>query len=221
MWGWVCVIVMTFLQIWMEFPALFGPQPTKNYVRSGCGPGFCTRISFRQRRTRINRLERDPEFNSWIQTHLSVKCPQIGSNGFTSGFGFCFYQHILNSDQLTPVWCRAEGGKREQPFQRLLLGVPRAGGKFHRSVEPSFGQVPRGGRFRTPPPPQREGGHSVQRGAAPVVIGLDVLCHTWFGRVHSPTGPRRPRGASDTQVSSGGARPSLSEPAAFLGSLLF
>lgn len=69
----------------------------------------------------------------------------------------CFYQHILNSDQLTPVWTRAAKEKENNLFKvRFSISPEPAGAagaslKFCRSVQPSFGQVPRGGRFRTAP----------------------------------------------------------------------
>lgn len=69
----------------------------------------------------------------------------------------CVDQHILNSDQLTPVWSRAEKEKENNLFKVFSSTSPEPAGaaeaspKFYRSVEPSFGQVPRGGRFRTAP----------------------------------------------------------------------
>lgn len=135
----------------------------------------------------------------------------------------CFYQHILNSDQLTPVWSGDKKGKRLfKVYFSTSAGAAEASPRFPqecRTLLPSGSawgsfqdDLPHGGR-----------GHFVRCGAAPVVIGLDVLCHTGFSRVHSPLGPRCSCGVSDTQVTRGGARPwaSLSKLAAFLGWLLF
>lgn len=153
-----------------------------------------------------------------------MKCPQIRLNWFTSGpnldSGLLLPAHLEFGSADSRLVLR----RKRKPFHSYFLMSSEPAGP----PKPPWPEGTSSSGMSNPPSVRVRGEVIWGRGLrgtgtfwtgrrVPVVIGLDILGHTWFGRVHSSVGPRYFCSVSDTQVTTA----SLLKRSAFLGSLLF